>query len=67
MFHDATPVMTAQSTTGLLEINRAEERMLGVDTSFWVAVCLTYLEFLEDKEVSAVFSLEPCVLDAAIS
>lgn len=50
VFHDTTPVMTVQSTTGLIEINRAEERMLGVETSFWIAICLTYLEFLEDKE-----------------
>lgn len=26
--------------------------MLGVDTSFYVAVALTYFEFLEEKEVS---------------
>ncbi|KAL4071695.1 hypothetical protein V8B97DRAFT_1870766 [Scleroderma yunnanense] len=50
VFHDTTPVLTVRSMTGLLEINRAEERMLGIDTSFWVAVCLIYLEFLEDRE-----------------
>ncbi|KAF9239411.1 hypothetical protein BU15DRAFT_74568 [Melanogaster broomeanus] len=36
--------------TGLLEIDRAEERMLGIDPSFWIAVALTYLEFLEERE-----------------
>jgi len=63
VFHDTTPVMTVQSTTGLIEINRAEERMLGVETSFWIAICLTYLEFLEDKEVSLASSSEPTFLD----
>ncbi|KAG8215210.1 hypothetical protein J3R82DRAFT_8751 [Butyriboletus roseoflavus] len=49
-FHDRTPVLTVGSVTGLLEIDRAEERILGVDTSFWIAVALTYLEFLEERE-----------------
>ncbi|KIJ61252.1 hypothetical protein HYDPIDRAFT_177139 [Hydnomerulius pinastri MD-312] len=49
-FHDRTPVLTVRSVTGLLEIDRAEERMLGIDTSFWIAVALTYLEFLEERE-----------------
>ncbi|KIJ92534.1 hypothetical protein K443DRAFT_430070 [Laccaria amethystina LaAM-08-1] len=49
-FHDQTPVLTVRSLTGLFEIDRAEERALGVDTSFWVAVGLTYLEFLEERE-----------------
>ncbi|KAI6118021.1 hypothetical protein F5141DRAFT_1263501 [Pisolithus sp. B1] len=50
VFHDTTPVLTFRSMTGLLEINRAEEHMLGVETSFWIAVSLSYLEFLEDRE-----------------
>ena len=50
-FHDRTPILTVGSVTGLLEIDRAEERILGVDTSFWIAVSLTYLEFLEEREV----------------
>ncbi|KAH7922497.1 hypothetical protein BV22DRAFT_1121462 [Leucogyrophana mollusca] len=49
-FHDRTPVLTVRSVTGLLEIDRAEERMLGIQTSFWIAVALTYLEFLEERE-----------------
>ncbi|KAG2131678.1 hypothetical protein DEU56DRAFT_813831 [Suillus clintonianus] len=49
-FHDRTPVLTAASVTGLLEIDRAEERVLGIDTSFWIAVALAYWEFLEDRE-----------------
>ncbi|KAG9311097.1 hypothetical protein JVU11DRAFT_9006 [Chiua virens] len=49
-FHDRTPILTVGSVTGLLEIDRAEERILGVDTSFWIAVALTYLEFLEERE-----------------
>lgn len=51
MFHDQTPVLTVRSLSGLLEIEKAEEEYLGVDTSFWIAVALTYLEFLEDREV----------------
>lgn len=54
-FHDRTPLLTAASVTGLLVIDRAEERMLGVETSFWVAVALAYWEFLEDREVSTLF------------
>ncbi|KAF5353423.1 hypothetical protein D9756_007904 [Leucocoprinus leucothites] len=49
-FHDQTPVLTVRSLTGLLEIEKAEEVLLGVDTSFWIAVALTYLEFLEERE-----------------
>ncbi|KAG2101381.1 uncharacterized protein F5147DRAFT_709433 [Suillus discolor] len=49
-FHDRTPLLTLASVTGLLEINRAEERILGIDTSFWIAVALAYWEFLEDRE-----------------
>jgi len=33
-------------------LNQVEERTLGVETSFWIAVALTYLEFLEEREVS---------------
>jgi len=52
VFHDQTPVLTVRSLTGLIEMDRAEESYLGVDTSFWIAVALTYLEFLEEREVS---------------
>lgn len=48
--HDRTPVFTVGSFTGLIEITELEERMMGVDTSFWIAVALTYLEFLENRE-----------------
>lgn len=57
IFHDTTPILTVGSVTGLLEIDRAEERILGVDTSFWIAVGLTYLEFLEEREVCLVLTL----------
>jgi hypothetical protein len=53
VFHDQTPVLTVRSLTGLIEMNKAEESYLGVDTSFWIAVALTYLEFLEEREVSS--------------
>ncbi|KAJ7468758.1 hypothetical protein FB451DRAFT_381467 [Mycena latifolia] len=49
-FHDRTPVMMVRSVTGLIEIDPAEERALGVESSFWIAVALTYLEFLQEKE-----------------
>ncbi|KDR78176.1 hypothetical protein GALMADRAFT_65473, partial [Galerina marginata CBS 339.88] len=51
VFHDRTPVLTVRSLTGLIEMEKAEETCLGVDTSFWIAVALTYLEFLEEREV----------------
>ncbi|KAJ7055641.1 hypothetical protein C8F01DRAFT_455295 [Mycena amicta] len=49
-FTDRTPAMTVHAITGLLEVSQAEEQMLGVESSFWVAVALTYLEFLQEKE-----------------
>lgn len=50
-FHDRTPVLTVRSVTGLLELDEKVERDLGVAQSFWVAIALTYLDFLEDREV----------------
>ena len=50
-FHDRTPVLTARSVTGLLELDESVERALGVAPSFWIAIALTYLDFLEDREV----------------
>lgn len=55
-FHDRTPIFTVRSTTGLLEIDGAMERELGVDRSFWIAVSLAYMEFLGEREVCA----DPC-------
>ncbi|KAJ6519162.1 hypothetical protein C8R45DRAFT_851848 [Mycena sanguinolenta] len=49
-FHDRTPVMMISTVTGLIEVDQSEERLLGVDSSFWIAVALTYLEFLQEKE-----------------
>lgn len=49
VFHDRTPVLTVRSLTGLIEIDRTEEQLMGVETSFWIAVALTYLEFLEER------------------
>ncbi|KAL0579233.1 hypothetical protein V5O48_002795 [Marasmius crinis-equi] len=48
-FRDRTSFLTARSMNGFLEIDQAEERLLGVDTSFWVTVALTYLDFLNDR------------------
>ncbi|KAF8637130.1 hypothetical protein AX17_003034 [Amanita inopinata Kibby_2008] len=50
VLHDRTPVLTVGSFTGLIELDQVEERMFGVDRSFWIAVALTYLEFLEQRE-----------------
>lgn len=50
-FHDRTPVLTARSVTGLIELDERVERELGVAQSFWIAIALTYLDFLEDREV----------------
>jgi len=55
VFHDQTPVLTVRLLTGTLEIEKTEEVLLGVDTSFWIAVALTYLEFLQEREVSVIF------------
>ncbi|KAF9545680.1 hypothetical protein CPC08DRAFT_716139 [Agrocybe pediades] len=49
-FTDHTPLLTVRSLTGLIEVDEAEERRLGVDGSFWIAVALAYLEFLEERE-----------------
>lgn len=55
-------MLAVGSVTGLLEIDRAEERILGVDTSFWIAVALTYLEFLEEREVYLICDSFICIL-----
>jgi hypothetical protein len=54
-FHDRTSVLTAGSITGLIEIDQTIERLLGVQTSFWIAIALTYLGNLEEREVRKPF------------
>ncbi|KII90208.1 hypothetical protein PLICRDRAFT_40401 [Plicaturopsis crispa FD-325 SS-3] len=49
-YHDRTPLLTIHAMNGVLELDTAEARDLGVETSFWVAVALTYLEFLGERE-----------------
>ena len=44
-------MFTVRSVTGLLELDERVERDLGVAQSFWIAIALTYLDFLEDREV----------------
>ena len=51
-FIDRTPVWTANSVTGVIEIDMKLVRSLGVETSFYLAVALTYLDFVSDREVS---------------
>ena len=40
--------------SGLIEMNTALIRSLGVEPSFYVACALTYLEFLSEREVSSI-------------
>ncbi|KAI0668968.1 hypothetical protein C8Q78DRAFT_978716 [Trametes maxima] len=49
-FHDRTPVWTAHCNSGLIELDERQVRVLGVEPSFYVAVALTYLEFLQERE-----------------
>lgn len=44
-------MFTVRSVTGLLELDEKVEREFGVAQSFWIAIALTYLDFLEDREV----------------
>jgi len=44
-------VLTVRSVSGLLELDEKVECDLGVAPSFWIAIALTYLDFLEDREV----------------
>jgi hypothetical protein len=48
------------SLTGLIEIDRIQESLLGIETSFWVAVALAYLEFLQERDVRLPH-LFPCL------
>ncbi|KAH9887017.1 hypothetical protein C8Q73DRAFT_813012 [Cubamyces lactineus] len=49
-FHDRTPVWTARCSSGLIELDERQVRILGVEPAFYVAVALTYLEFLQERE-----------------
>ncbi|KAH9856219.1 hypothetical protein C2E23DRAFT_772648 [Lenzites betulinus] len=49
-FHDRTPVWTAHCNSGLIELDERQVRVLGVEPAFYVAVALTYLEFLQERE-----------------
>ncbi|KAI8992831.1 hypothetical protein BD414DRAFT_535406 [Trametes punicea] len=49
-FHDRTPVWTARCNSGLIEMDERQVRVLGVEPAFYVAVALTYLEFLQERE-----------------
>ncbi|KAJ3878579.1 hypothetical protein F5051DRAFT_351812 [Lentinula edodes] len=48
-FTDLTSTFTVGSVNGILQLDKLEAEMLGVDPSFWVAVALTYLDFLEER------------------
>ncbi|KZT00371.1 uncharacterized protein LAESUDRAFT_555677 [Laetiporus sulphureus 93-53] len=49
-FHDRTPVFTVRNNTGVIELDTDQVRSLGVEASFYVAVALTYLEFLSERD-----------------
>ncbi|KAI9061832.1 hypothetical protein FKP32DRAFT_1594033 [Trametes sanguinea] len=53
-FHDRTPVWTARCNSGVIEMDERQVRVLGVEPAFYVAVALTYLEFLQEREVSVI-------------
>lgn len=58
-FHDTTPTFTLGSpTSGMLELDDGIARLLGVDRGFYVAVCLAFLQFLEDKQVRLEVEVE---------
>ena len=67
VFHDRTPFLTVRSLTGLIEIDDTEIQLLGVDTSFWIAIVLTYLEFLEEREVSFILTWKSKFLKCRVS
>ncbi|KAF8207511.1 hypothetical protein K438DRAFT_1713561 [Mycena galopus ATCC 62051] len=48
-FTDSTPTYST-TVSGLLSLDELEAARLGVDAGFWVAVALTYLEFLGERE-----------------
>ncbi|KAE9399408.1 hypothetical protein BT96DRAFT_1019558 [Gymnopus androsaceus JB14] len=49
-FTDLTSTFTVNgSVNGMIQLDKLEAEMLGVEPSFWVAVALTYLDFLEDR------------------
>jgi hypothetical protein len=50
-FHDRTPALSFAAVGGVLELDARAAQALGVAPSFWVAVALAYLDFLEDREV----------------
>ncbi|TBU54191.1 hypothetical protein BD310DRAFT_989541 [Dichomitus squalens] len=49
-FHDRTPVWTARCSSGLIELDEQQCQVLGVDPVFYIAVAMTYLEFLQERE-----------------
>ncbi|KZT65085.1 hypothetical protein DAEQUDRAFT_731818 [Daedalea quercina L-15889] len=49
-FLDRTPVWMANSVSGVIEIDMKLVRSLGVETGFYLAVALTYLDFVSDRE-----------------
>ncbi|KAH8831152.1 hypothetical protein DL96DRAFT_1586638 [Flagelloscypha sp. PMI_526] len=49
-YTDRTPVYSMSSQTGLLEMDMQEEKILGIDTAFWVVVSLAYVSFLNDRD-----------------
>ncbi|CCM05952.1 uncharacterized protein FIBRA_08191 [Fibroporia radiculosa] len=49
-FHDRTPVWTVYASSGCIELDKMRVRSLGVETSFYIAIALTYLDFLSERD-----------------
>ena len=62
-YTDLTPALALSATRGLLALDDAAARALGVERSFWVALALCYVEYLGEREVSysLFLSLSSCV------
>ncbi|KAF8312347.1 hypothetical protein DL93DRAFT_2229075 [Clavulina sp. PMI_390] len=49
-YHDTTPFLSAARSTGTIELDHGVARCLGVEPSWWIAVALAYVEFLEARD-----------------
>ena len=55
-FTDTTPLLIGTgATSGTIELDHGVARALGVEPSWWIAVALAYIEFLDERDVSHFF------------
>lgn len=52
MYHDTTPLLGSHNS-GTIELDHGVARCLGVEPSWWIAVALAYIEFLQERDVSS--------------